>query len=202
MSYDGFLDSIPPIKRDCSQCPSQANVLPQTKCCTFQPIVANYLLGESLSENKNVRENLKSKNVLLTSLGVAPSANYRNKFNLIGKKQYGQNINLLCSFYRDGICEIYSSRNFTCRSYFCLQTQEQINTVCKLQEKAFDYEMKMSQLIAVELGAEWSDIENSLNYINENTEVLNNLVTVEFYVECFQHYKVNKERLVESINNG
>jgi coenzyme PQQ synthesis protein D (PqqD) len=101
---------------------------PHAKCCTYLPILPNYLVGRILADTNASgavgRESVRSRiakrvGVSLLGVGVSPeySAIYRHANPLFGKSPA-----LICPHYIDadgGSCGIWQHRNAVCATYFC-----------------------------------------------------------------------------------
>lgn len=93
---------------------------PATKCCTFHPKLANYLVGAILADpgcagaHAAVRARLRAG--LGTPLGLGPSP-----MGLLGAAEdFGRNASLRCDFHReDGRCGIHAHREGVCATWFC-----------------------------------------------------------------------------------
>lgn len=93
------------------------------KCCTFQPMLPNYLIGELLSAGPSPQllEQLQTHGEALP-LALLPSAEYRNRFNGREKADFGQRKDLLCGYYdpERQNCSIWRSRGSVCTTFFCM----------------------------------------------------------------------------------
>jgi hypothetical protein len=118
---------------DCAMCaPEYPNgnasyFSPRVKCCSYQPRLANFLVGGALADRDFAfsagRETLEKQiasRVGLTPLGIEPSARigvlYANSHG------FGRAEALLCPYYVDesgGRCGIWRHRNAVCATWFC-----------------------------------------------------------------------------------
>lgn len=95
------------------------------KCCTFEPRLPNYLVGEFLATvstpSPGLRQKLAEKTDCLP-LAVLPSAEYTRKFTRRKPGDFGQREDLLCSYYdrKAQNCSIWRSRGSVCTAFYCM----------------------------------------------------------------------------------
>jgi len=123
---------------DCAMCPkpdqpTSPNVnyfSPSTKCCTFFPILPNYLIGELLSDSSPDRKEGRSRIQAMIKNktgvyphGIFPPADYFARYAHDQEKGFGKQEDLLCPYYikEGGLCGVYNSWNAYCSTYFCKQ---------------------------------------------------------------------------------
>jgi hypothetical protein len=106
----------------CAHCPqiepdAAIRFGPKTKCCTYLPIVPNFLVGRVL-DVPSVRERI-ARGVSVTPLGLGRSP----AFTLLyegGDSVFGRAESLRCPHHLDdGGCGIWAARNATCATWFC-----------------------------------------------------------------------------------
>jgi hypothetical protein len=98
---------------------------PATRCCTFQPVLANYRAGLILSDDgpdlaagrRTVEERLRAR-VAVTPLGVDPSARFVLLYNN-SAGAFGRAPELGCPHQIEGQCGIWHHRPATCTTWFC-----------------------------------------------------------------------------------
>ncbi|MCX7978130.1 MAG: hypothetical protein N2578_03925 [Bdellovibrionaceae bacterium] len=95
------------------------------KCCTFHPIIPNYMVGSLLVENKTGASIIRQRILLrdhVLPLGVIPPVRYQLKFNNRAKSDFGQKEELLCPFFdkTQYTCGIWLHRGSVCMSYYCI----------------------------------------------------------------------------------
>jgi Fe-S-cluster containining protein len=98
----------------------------ETKCCTYQPSVPNYLIGALLSDTrpelgegqKRVRAHIKTR-IGITPQWVGPSAKYEVLYDASMRTSFGRNLPLKCTYYDDGKCTIWKHRETICSTFFC-----------------------------------------------------------------------------------
>ena len=98
-----------------------------TKCCTFEPRLPNYLVGALLADGRaelaegrrRMRERLASK-VGVGPLWLRPPAKYALLYNQ-ARRAFGRAGSLRCSFYEPtaGACTIWPYREAVCSTFFC-----------------------------------------------------------------------------------
>lgn len=101
-----------------------------TRCCTYAPELANFLVGRALRESDPDgsfgRDSLRTRiaqRVGVTPLGLSPPDDhallYRNAPGAFGRSRA-----LRCPHHRDdGGCGIWQHRNATCATWFCRHTR-------------------------------------------------------------------------------
>ncbi|MAL03872.1 MAG: hypothetical protein CL625_06325 [Arenimonas sp.] len=123
--------------RQCAMCrpepltadlPGSTYFNPSTKCCTFQPALANYLVGGILSDpdpamdegRSRIRSALAS-GVGCLPTGIVPSAMYAHMYQHRAHDVFGRAVSMRCSYFREGEfnCTIWKHRNATCSTWFC-----------------------------------------------------------------------------------
>ncbi len=102
--------------------------VPELKCCTYAPVLANYLVGRVLgeeapgagpSEGALRLHELVSKRVGLTPFGLEPSP-LREEAYRSNPEGFGRDPSLACSYLVDGRCVIWAHRNAVCQAFFCV----------------------------------------------------------------------------------
>jgi hypothetical protein len=155
------------------------------KCCTFQPFVANYLIGAML-ETKPIPP---TDQAVLSPIGLCPSAEYRSRFFAKADEKRGEE--LICSFFdrERHVCTQWQNRPSECATYFC---QESAFFHARSQD-LFDWEMAVAQMALVEHGFEPKEIEDIVLSMDSGDEKngqrnwrdrLGN--EMEFYRSCWQ----------------
>ncbi len=98
---------------------------PSTKCCTFIPVLPNFLVGAILqdedpafAEGKALFE-IEAPGLSVTPFGVEPPWHYWWHYV---DRRFGQHVNMRCPYYIDregGLCGIWRYRNSRCSTWFC-----------------------------------------------------------------------------------
>ena len=133
-------DPIPPESRatcdDCAMCappgetpdPGIHYFSPRVKCCSYQPRLANFLVGRiledsdfSVSEGRSTIERRIDAGVGVSPLGLDQSKKYGVLYKN-GLAGFGRAESLRCPHYLDeggGRCGIWRNRNSVCTTWFC-----------------------------------------------------------------------------------
>ena len=99
-----------------------------TKCCTFFPVLPNYLVGGILNDEREVmaegRKRIRA--AIKEQRGVYPHGIYppridRYLYEIGRHKGFGQSASLRCPYYNDraGGCSIWEYRNAICSTWYC-----------------------------------------------------------------------------------
>lgn len=106
--------------------PGGAYFNPATKCCTFTPTLANFLVGRLLLDpdpalregRERVRARIQAR-AAVTPMGVRPSWVHYALYQPASPR-FGRSSVLLCPYYLEGgACGIWSHRNGVCSTWFC-----------------------------------------------------------------------------------
>jgi Fe-S-cluster containining protein len=119
---------------DCAMCPPKdplAGVTyfrPDTKCCTYQPHLPNYLVGAILADEdpamaegrRRIRAHIESR-VGVTSRWLTPSRKRSALFRAARESSFGRTLSLRCPYYQPdgGLCTIWRHREAVCSTFFC-----------------------------------------------------------------------------------
>jgi hypothetical protein len=110
---------------DCSNCPmAGAPFLVDVRCCTFHPVVPNFLAGRALRRGgvgaAKVRERLQRSDGL-DLRGIGPPAGWKAMYDREQEQGFGRRADWACPFWVKGplSCSIWEDRNHTCRSWHC-----------------------------------------------------------------------------------
>jgi hypothetical protein len=106
----------------------EARFDPHVKCCTYLPVLPNYLVGQILGDSsdqgrmgrESVRRRLASGSAA-SVLGLAPSREYATVYSHAGSL-FGKSEALRCPHFIDadgGSCGIWRHRNAVCATYYC-----------------------------------------------------------------------------------
>lgn len=118
---------------DCTLCRAHQSPYINTKCCTYYPFLANYLVGGILknqfgflSRGQERVSQLIAARKGISPYGIVPTTVYRQnekKHNLrkkalfVGAKEEYEA--LLCPYYDGGDCTIWAFRENLCVTHFC-----------------------------------------------------------------------------------
>lgn len=93
------------------------------KCCTFEPMLPNYLVGELLGDRPShqVIQKMENKGEAIP-IALLPHPEYRNKFNKRKPSDFGNREDLLCGYYdsEKQNCSIWRNRGSVCTTFFCM----------------------------------------------------------------------------------
>lgn len=118
---------------NCTLCRSPQSTYINTKCCTYHPHLANYLLGGILADQtgdmakgqQRIHRQIAAK-VGVTPYGVIPSLDYKKKEDAYRaqKTEFFKGARelydaVLCPYYDTGNCTIWKFRENLCVTHFC-----------------------------------------------------------------------------------
>ncbi len=185
----------------CSDCPmcktpepvtAQDRVFhPSAKCCTYIPILPNFLVGGILSdedpqfaEGKALFQN-QGEALMVTPAGVQPPWYYWWHYV---DKNFGETEHLRCPYYinrEGGLCGIWQYRNSRCSTWFCKHDRGifGLNFWATLSDLLACMEKKLSDWCVREL-----DLQISEQETRPREAVWGNWSGREqdFYKQCFQ----------------
>jgi Fe-S-cluster containining protein len=155
MARETFLDLLPAVYRelcppffareaiveekatcsDCAMCDKNAGVAagptffrPDTKCCTYQPKLPNFLVGAVLRDGnpamaeggRRIRARIEQR-IGVTPQWLAPGRKYSVLLEASRLTSFGRSTTLRCSFYEveGGLCTIWKHREAACSTFFC-----------------------------------------------------------------------------------
>jgi len=164
---------------------------PSTKCCSYIPILPNFLVGGILldedpqfAEGKALFQR-EGEKLMVTPAGVQPPWYYW--WHYVDKK-FGEAENLRCPYYinRDGgLCGIWRYRNSRCSTWFCKHERGFVgmNFWATLSDLLAGVEKKLSEWCLHEL-----DVQVPEQETRPREAVWGNWTgrEQEFYKQCFQ----------------
>jgi len=110
---------------DCGACPMAGQpFLSDVRCCTFHPVLPNFLAGRALLRGgvgtDKLRERLGSEDGL-DPRGVGPPEGWKEAYEQDREEAFGRRRSWACPLWVEGelSCSIWADRNSTCRSWFC-----------------------------------------------------------------------------------
>jgi hypothetical protein len=136
-----FQTLIPPEPfSDCLNCPMIADsrdemddnlskpFAPDTKCCTFNPRIPNYMAGAILSDTdpameegrRKIRARIGSGEGIFPN-GVYPDRRYHQLYLERSRGGFGRERELLCPYFQEGRynCSVWKYRESICALWFC-----------------------------------------------------------------------------------
>jgi hypothetical protein len=142
------------------------------KCCTFQPFVANFLLGAHLASGGQLPVPRGPESGFhLTPLGLFASQDFKRRHQATADEERGAD--LLCAFYRDGKCGIFAFRPGECSTYFCTGPDQ------LLSEQSFAVEVAVAQLALFEQGFSEAQVGQQIDLLNEPEREIQTLAMVD-----------------------
>ena len=154
---------------------AQAVYFTDVKCCTYQPLVHNFLTGGVLGDDsaeaapgRAVLESMIESRNGVTPLGVGGTPAY---WLLYGSAPdgFGNSAELLCSFFEKstGRCGIWLHRDSTCATWFCKHDRGAVGLAYwrELQSWLRTAERAVAWHCALELGLD----TEALRHLCENT---------------------------------
>jgi hypothetical protein len=101
---------------------------PQVKCCTYQPVIPNFLVGRVLADDSpdaaKGRDTVVARiaaGIAVTPLGLGKTKPYALVYEH-GEDLFGRALAMRCPHYVEstgGTCGIWRSRNAVCATWFC-----------------------------------------------------------------------------------
>jgi Fe-S-cluster containining protein len=96
------------------------------KCCTFHPLVPNYMVGAILLDetataaHKILKDKIARREYSLP-IGMVAPVKYQVEFNARQENDFGQREDWLCPYYEksNGNCNIWKNRGVVCTTFFC-----------------------------------------------------------------------------------
>jgi hypothetical protein len=102
---------------------------PETKCCTYLPVLPSFLVGRMLADNSPAfargRSTLAARltsGVAVSPLGIGRDAAFERLYVTQGTSLFGRARSMLCPHYVDeggGQCGIWRHRGAVCATWFC-----------------------------------------------------------------------------------
>ncbi|MBY0493274.1 MAG: hypothetical protein K2Y23_03570 [Cyanobacteria bacterium] len=101
---------------------------PVTKCCTYWPVLPNYLVGSALSDmSDGAREGRERLTAMLSEVmavpnGLGVSQSHQALYTSLRATGFGVEEKMLCPYFdkaTGGQCSIWRHRNAVCATYHC-----------------------------------------------------------------------------------
>jgi len=211
----------------CGNCPKivTEKYLPDTRCCTYNPRVPNYLLGLAL-ENKEtaaaVRQLIKEGFATPEGMHQTPVQTRISLDQHIGER-FGKAKDIVCRFLDldSGMCQQYLYRNSVCASFFCINNHGEAGRDFweRVQALAGQVETSLSQWAMSQAGLDaqsyfdrYDDFSVQIaDYSQDDREswskeFLNNIWgewygrEEQFYLECAEAVRKQKHDLWNIVN--
>lgn len=141
--------------------------IPDTKCCTYQPHLPNYLVGGLLTtplqeEGKNRMLVYISNRIGVTPLAIKPSTRFNAEYNAFKKLTFGKNKAFRCSFFETdtGNCTIYPYWNGVCSTWFCKSVGDVVGQTfwVSVRNVMQSIELLLARYACTQLGLSLSDL--------------------------------------------
>jgi len=101
---------------------------PDTKCCTFNPRIPNFMAGAILSDTdpameegrRRITARIESREGIFPN-GVYPTTRYHQLYLEKSREGFGRERELLCPFFQEGRynCTVWKYRESICALWFC-----------------------------------------------------------------------------------
>jgi hypothetical protein len=153
---------------DCAMCknvePGVESFNPAVKCCTYVPVLANFLVGQVLADpgaeaavGRASVEARIARRTAVTPLGLSRSTVPELLYRFGSAHGFGHSRALLCPHYIDeggGRCGIWRHRNGVCSTWFCKHDRGEIGAAFwqRTQELLSTIEEELAQWCVLELG--------------------------------------------------
>jgi hypothetical protein len=160
----------------CHQCLQVPQFKPQLKCCTFHPILPNYLVGQILLQEAKqpsfisavLKHKISCKNEVYP-IGVAVPAEYKNSYPEPDQPGFGQRQELLCPYFdkKNLNCGIWQNRGSVCTSYFCQSSKgsQGLEFWSRLGDYLHLVEMALAQEVLAQMGFSALQINQQLDLL-------------------------------------
>lgn len=146
------------------------------KCCTFYPILANYLVGAILAEAPGqaqalIRRQLEQGQFVIP-VGLGPAPAYQWRYVNKRPEEFGNNSDFLCPYYQrdSGGCTIWQFRSSECRSFFCVSESGVAGEEFwrRFNEMLYFVEINLSQAYLLERGFLPKDFRSQMNLLRRS----------------------------------
>jgi hypothetical protein len=153
---------------DCAMCnhvePGVESFDPGVKCCTYVPVLANFLVGQVLADpdggaaiGRASVEARIAKRTAVTPLGLSRSTVPELLYRFGSARGFGHSRALLCPHYVEeggGRCGIWRHRNGVCSTWFCKHERGEIGAAFwqRTQELLSTIEEELAHWCVLELG--------------------------------------------------
>lgn len=169
--------SVLETKATCDDCAMSPKYEKHLKCCTFEPYLPNYIVGEILSyddQYPEVRKKLKDRirrREFTLPLGVVPNFKFQIEFNNRQPTDFGKRQDWICPYYDTGAerCYIWRLRGSVCTSFYCKSNRGERGL--KYWDQVKEYlslvEMTLAEELLVDRGFSPRQISEQLGYFNK-----------------------------------
>lgn len=154
---------------DCAMCPAvdaeaEDTFNPATRCCTHLPVLANFLVGQTLGASTDAVPGRPSlldrirRRVAVTPLGLGRSRVAQTLFESAAPA-FGKALSLRCPHYlqnAEGTCGLWAHRNAVCSTWFCKHDRGSVGRTFwrRLERLLSEAERSLARWCLLELGLE------------------------------------------------
>lgn len=146
--------------------------------------------------NEDVSLLPKHKNLSFQPLGALATAKYRTSH--LAAKDRDLNLDLLCSFYKNGRCSIWEYRPGECSTYFCDSGMTSAPRQ-ELARQSFSVEVAVAQMALVELGFTRVEISAQVDACNGKGDFAQNFSDADLISMYKQAWNWSKSLTAETI---
>jgi hypothetical protein len=152
---------------DCVMCnhlsPGAGSFNPETKCCTYAPELANFLVGQVLADDDpaaaagraSVQQRIAA-GIAVSPLGLHRPAVHRLLYRFGSAQGFGQSQAMVCPHYvqEGGLCGIWRHRNGVCATWFCKHVRGEAASIFwkRVEELLSAVEADLARFCILELG--------------------------------------------------
>ncbi len=131
---------------------------PSTRCCTYVPELANFLVGAALTDASRPEgaASLRARmagGANVSPLGLLQGADFLSRYDA-SPERFGRDESLLCPHFDDGRCLVWPHRESTCATWFCKHTRGAVSKAFwnRFQQLMRAVERLLARHCAVEVG--------------------------------------------------
>lgn len=216
---------------NCNMCQPNEYVTDQrffsskTKCCTFKPIVPNYLVGGLINDSSmtsKISTYVNSSHPKMQPLGYFPSHQELAHYSSILPDNFGIDETAACELLDNGNCSIWKYRNSMCSTYFCHYFKGTYGKLFWVDVRDFlqVIEELITHFICKELGISnqyltdhttnfYTNVQASLEHPDPASSINNSDIwgkwdtnRFEFYSECYRMVQSFRESDIRTINES
>jgi hypothetical protein len=152
---------------DCAMCnhvaPEASSFNPETKCCTYLPMLASFLVGQVLADTDPALETGRASvqaridsGIAVTPLGLGVPTSWTLLYNHGGARAFGESVAMRCPHYIEegGRCGVWRHRNSVCATWFCKHVRGEVGFTfwASVRELLSTLERELARWCIAELG--------------------------------------------------
>ena len=150
---------------------------PTVKCCTYWPVLPNYLVGAVLAGRGTADGRQRMVDMIAhpwaLPVGVGAPPWYQALYSTSSRSDFGRSERLLCPYYSSGdggTCTIWESRNAVCSTYFCKHERGKTGHQFWISVHQFlaCVERILSQWCCLQLGVPVDEVAQALLWSSDN----------------------------------